>query len=87
MPYDLLNVSTDKPVLSWANHELGTAETKMAKNVAALPFVFKHVSLMPNVHLGKGLTIGQLSSNSKQISFASGQTVKAGQDGDIRAKR
>ncbi|MDJ0556570.1 MAG: RtcB family protein [Microcoleaceae cyanobacterium MO_207.B10] len=26
----------------------------MAKNVASLPFVFKHVALMPDVHLGKG---------------------------------
>ncbi|MEP0873933.1 RtcB family protein [Trichocoleus desertorum AS-A10] len=26
----------------------------MAKNVASIPFVFKHVALMPDVHLGKG---------------------------------
>ncbi|MFM6191432.1 MAG: hypothetical protein ACKPEN_02845 [Planktothrix sp.] len=42
MPYETLNLSTPKPVLSWANHELGSEETKMAKNVASLPFVFKH---------------------------------------------
>jgi hypothetical protein len=39
-------------VLSWANHALGEEEIKMAKNVASLPFVFKHVALMPDVHLG-----------------------------------
>ena len=40
-----------KPVLSWANHDLGFEETFMAKNVASLPFVYKHVALMPDVDL------------------------------------
>ncbi|WP_342749095.1 hypothetical protein [Tychonema bourrellyi] len=52
MPYEKLEISTPKPVLSWANHALGPKETNMAKNVASLPFVFKHVALMPDVHLG-----------------------------------
>ncbi len=51
MPYETLAISTTAPVLSWANHELGSPEIKMAKNVASLPFVFKHVALMPDVHL------------------------------------
>jgi tRNA-splicing ligase RtcB (3'-phosphate/5'-hydroxy nucleic acid ligase) len=67
MPYDILNLSTDKPVLSWANHELGSAETKMAKNVASLPFVFKHVSLMPDVHLGKGALVGSVIATKDAI--------------------
>jgi len=67
MPYEPLNLSTDKPVLSWANHELGTAETKMARNVASLPFVFKHVSLMPDVHLGKGALVGSVIATKDAI--------------------
>lgn len=67
MPYEPLNLSTDKPVLSWANHELGSAETKMAKNVASLPFVFKHVSLMPDVHLGKGALVGSVIATKDAI--------------------
>lgn len=51
MPYEELNFSNTKPVLSWANHELGFEETHMAKNVASLPFVYKHVALMPDVHM------------------------------------
>ena len=54
MPYEQLDLSTAKPVLSWANHELDNREAQMAQNVASLPFVFKHVALMPDVHLGKG---------------------------------
>lgn len=53
MPYEQLKILTPSPVLSWANHALAFEETKMAKNVASLPFVFKHVALMLDVHLGK----------------------------------
>lgn len=60
MPYETLKLSSPAPVLSWANHDLGSAETKMAKNVASLPFVFKHVALMPDVHLGKGALVGSV---------------------------
>ncbi|WP_367142239.1 RtcB family protein [Moorena sp. SIO1F2] len=60
MPYEKLDISTPKPVLSWANHSLAAQETQMAKNVASLPFVFKHVALMPDVHLGKGSLVGIL---------------------------
>src|SRR5574338_634659 len=30
------------------------------KNVAALPFIHKHVAVMPDVHAGKGATIGSV---------------------------
>ncbi|CAC5341634.1 MULTISPECIES: RtcB family protein [Planktothrix] len=67
MPYETLNLSSPKPVLSWANHDLGSAETKMAKNVASLPFVFKHVALMPDVHLGKGALVGSVIATKEAI--------------------
>jgi tRNA-splicing ligase RtcB (3'-phosphate/5'-hydroxy nucleic acid ligase) len=61
MSYATLNLTAAaKPVLSWANHDLSTDETKMAQNVASLPFVFKHVALMPDVHLGKGALVGSV---------------------------
>jgi len=67
MPYQQLNLSTPKPVLSWADHALGHEETKMAKNVASLPFVFKHVALMPDVHLGKGALVGSVVATKEAI--------------------
>ncbi|WP_375341520.1 RtcB family protein [Planktothricoides raciborskii] len=67
MPYEQLKISTPKPVLSWANHELGSEETAMAKNVASLPFVFKHVALMPDVHLGKGALVGSVLATKDAI--------------------
>ncbi|MEX0271864.1 RtcB family protein [Leptolyngbyaceae cyanobacterium UHCC 1019] len=67
MPYETLNLTTTAPVLSWANHELGSQEIKMAKNVASLPFVFKHVALMPDVHLGKGALVGSVIATQDAI--------------------
>jgi len=67
MPYENLELSTPVPILSWANHDLGHAETKMARNVASLPFVFKHVALMPDVHLGKGALVGSVIATKDAI--------------------
>jgi tRNA-splicing ligase RtcB len=67
MPYEKLEISTETPVLSWANHQLSSDETKMAKNVASLPFVFKHVALMPDVHLGKGALVGSVIATKDAI--------------------
>ena len=67
MPYEKLAISTPAPVLSWANHNLGSEETKMAKNVASLPFVFKHVALMPDVHLGKGALVGSVVATKEAL--------------------
>lgn len=67
MPYESLQLATPKPVLSWANHPLGSDENKMAKNVASLPFVFKHVALMPDVHLGKGALVGSVIATQEAI--------------------
>jgi len=33
---------------------------RQARNLASLPFIYKHVALMPDCHLGKGATIGSV---------------------------
>ena len=67
MTYQELEIDTPTPVLSWAGHELGQQEIKMAKNVASLPFVFKHVALMPDVHLGKGALVGSVIATKDAV--------------------
>ncbi|MDY6784050.1 MAG: RtcB family protein [Cyanobacteriota bacterium] len=67
MTYEPLKLSTPTPVLSWAGHSLSSDETQMAKNVASLPFVFKHVALMPDVHLGKGALVGSVVATKDAI--------------------
>ncbi len=42
-------------------------ETKMARNVASLPFLFKHVALMPDVHLGKGALVGSVIATKDAV--------------------
>ncbi|ARI82360.1 RtcB family protein [Microcystis aeruginosa] len=67
MTYKTLELSTPTPILSWAGHELGPQETQMAKNVASLPFVYKHISLMPDVHLGKGALVGSVIATKDAV--------------------
>lgn len=67
MPYEPLELSAPAPVLSWANHPLGHQESKMAGNVASLPFVFKHIALMPDVHLGKGALVGSVIATKEAV--------------------
>ena len=67
MTYKPIPAKTDKPVYSWAGHDLASTELKMAKNVASLPFVFKHVSLMPDVHLGKGALVGSVIATKDAV--------------------
>jgi tRNA-splicing ligase RtcB (3'-phosphate/5'-hydroxy nucleic acid ligase) len=67
MTYQQLEIDTPTPVLSWAGHDLERQETKMAINVASLPFVFKHVALMPDVHLGKGALVGSVIATKDAI--------------------
>jgi tRNA-splicing ligase RtcB len=49
------------PVKIWSPlHEVESAALDQLTNTANLPFVFKHVAAMPDVHLGKGATVGSV---------------------------
>lgn len=47
------------PIKVWTNDIEPEAE-KQLKNVASLPFIFKHVAVMPDVHFGIGATVGSV---------------------------
>jgi len=47
----------DAPIYSWAD-EIEAGAYYQATNLAKLPFIFKHVALMPDVHEGYGMPIG-----------------------------
>lgn len=40
------------------------------KNIASLPWVFKHVAVMPDVHYGKGATVGSVIAMKEAVSPA-----------------
>lgn len=48
-----------KRLLSWAS-ELEGQTLEQARRTSELPFVFPHLALMPDAHLGKGATVGSV---------------------------
>lgn len=47
------------PVKIWTD-DVEEEAVKQLENIARLPFVFKHVAVMPDVHFGKGATVGSV---------------------------
>lgn len=47
------------PVKIWASHVEKSAMDQL-RRTAALPFIFKHVAVMPDVHWGMGATVGSV---------------------------
>lgn len=59
--YDVIQSSTGRPIKMWTQGVPVEDEAKQQlQNTANMPFIFKHVAVMPDVHLGKGSTIGSV---------------------------
>lgn len=54
------------PVKIWTE-DVDEASVSQLIQTASLPFVFKHVAAMPDVHLGKGATIGSVIATKRAI--------------------
>ena len=55
----------------WAPlHEVESAALTQLRNIASLPQVFHHVAAMPDVHLGKGATVGSVIAMKDAVSPA-----------------
>jgi tRNA-splicing ligase RtcB (3'-phosphate/5'-hydroxy nucleic acid ligase) len=49
------------PIFGWTQGvPVEDQAMQQLKNIASLPFIHKHVAVMPDVHLGKGATIGSV---------------------------
>jgi tRNA-splicing ligase RtcB len=53
------------PIKLWTTSSLGEVPVEdkalaQLRNIASLPFVFRHVAAMPDVHLGMGATVGSV---------------------------
>lgn len=65
---EVFEPSQKVPAKIWADmREVEAAALQQLKNVASLPFVFKHVAAMPDVHLGKGATVGSVIATEEAI--------------------
>ncbi len=59
--YQLLEVANGKPIKLWTQGVPVEDEARQQLiNTAKMPFIFKHLAVMPDVHLGKGSTIGSV---------------------------
>src|SRR2546422_6428361 len=48
-------------ILAWTDPaEIEGVALEQLKNISALPWVFHHVAAMPDVHFGKGATVGSV---------------------------
>ena len=62
-------ISTEKiPIKMWIDeNNVEESAIQQAKNLANLPFVFKHIAIMPDVHTGYGATIGSVFAAKNTI--------------------
>lgn len=67
----VLKVISDErvPIKIWSA-DVEPQAIEQLRNTAKLPFVFKHVAVMPDVHLGHGATIGSVVATRGAISPA-----------------
>jgi len=56
------------PVKLWTPiHKVESQALDQLKTTASLPFVFKHIAAMPDVHLGKGATVGSVIATRNAV--------------------
>ena len=74
MNYELLTTE-NAPVKMWTKGVPVEADARQQLiNTAKMPFIFKHIAVMPDVHLGKGSTIGSVIPTKGAIVLADFQT-------------
>src|SRR5215216_2370403 len=58
------------------------AAKQQLENISELPFIFKHVAVMPDCHLGKGATVGSvIATKGAVIPAAVGVDIGCGMVG------
>src|SRR4051812_42024579 len=58
-------------ILAWTDPaEIEGVALEQLKNISALPWVFHHVAAMPDVHFGKGATVGSVIAMKGAVSPA-----------------
>ena len=56
------------PIKAWTKGvQLEDAALNQLKNIAGLPFIHKHVAVMPDVHWGMGATVGSVIATKGAI--------------------
>ncbi|CAG2146031.1 RNA-splicing ligase RtcB [Cupriavidus yeoncheonensis] len=59
--YQLMELAHGKPVKMWTQGVAVEEDARrQLRNTASMPFIYRHLAVMPDVHLGKGSTIGSV---------------------------
>ena len=58
--------SEKHPIKLWLD-DIEEGTLAQAKNLANLPFIFKHVAVMPDAHLGYGMPIGGVMASEEMV--------------------
>jgi tRNA-splicing ligase RtcB len=70
---------SDKAVLFAPPQSIEPEALKQIENTASMPFIFKHVAVMPDCHFGKGATVGTvLATRGSIIPAAVGVDIGCG---------
>lgn len=65
---NVLQTGTHKPIKIWSPiHEVESSALDQLRNTASLPFIYKHVAVMPDVHYGIGATVGSVVATQGAI--------------------
>jgi tRNA-splicing ligase RtcB len=66
--YEVLHRKGSKPIKAWTRGVPFTDNAKkQLENIASLPFIHKWVAAMPDVHVGKGATVGSVIATHKAV--------------------
>ena len=59
--YDVIHDAGSAPIKLWTRGvPLEDEARRQLRNIARLPFIHRHIAVMPDVHLGKGATVGSV---------------------------
>jgi tRNA-splicing ligase RtcB len=66
--YEVMNVAGGAPVKMWTRGVPVEDEAReQLRRTARMPFIFRHLAVMPDVHLGKGSTVGSVIPTKKAV--------------------
>lgn len=73
MPISIRQSPTHALIKMWLpQSEVEQAATTQIENTASLPFIFKHLAIMPDVHYGIGATVGSVVATLRQVICVKG---------------
>ncbi|HUH84765.1 MAG TPA: RtcB family protein [Stellaceae bacterium] len=60
--------SAGAPIKAWIKDvPIEDAAREQLRNIVSLPFIYRHVAVMPDVHLGKGASVGEVIATQGAI--------------------